>query len=210
MEQRLRALANRTTTPALFTPHQPAEGLSTSRDLGRRTVSDIESDPWDGRPSRTANFIRLLGERLPDLEIRDLSPTLDHLRLLKSPREIALIRRATELSCLAILEAMRSTQPGLLEHELDGLAKFIFYRNGAQGDAYYSLIASGTNAWWAHYHAGKKRSMQDGELLLMDFAPDVGYYSADVTRQWPVNGVFKRLATRALRLLSRLLPSHPR
>jgi Xaa-Pro aminopeptidase len=87
------------------------------------------------------------------------------------------------------MEAMRSTEVGLMEHELDGLAKFIFYRNGAQADAYYSLIASGTNAWNAHYHAGADR-LEDGELLLMDYAPDVGYYVADVTRQWPVNGRF--------------------
>jgi len=152
-------------------------------------VSDIKSDPWDGRPSREAHFVGLLHERFPAFDIEDLSPTLDHLRLIKSEREIALIRRATDLSGLAIMEAMRSTKPGLMEYELDGLAKFIFYRNGAQADAYYSLIASGTNAWNAHYHAGADH-MEDGELLLMDFAPDVGYYVADVTRQWPVNGTF--------------------
>jgi Xaa-Pro aminopeptidase len=84
---------------------------------------------------------------------------------------------------------MRSTEPGLMEHELDGLAKFIYYRNGAQGEAYYSLIASGRNAFYPHYNAGKKK-MQDGELLLMDFAPDVGYYMSDVTRMFPVNGKF--------------------
>ena len=175
--------------PRLYTPFQPAEGASVSRDLGRRRINDIKNDPWDGRPAREEHFIGLLEERFPALEVEDLSPTLDHLRLIKSEREIALIRRATDLSGLAIMEAMRSTEPGLMEYELDGLAKFIFYRNGAQADAYYSLIASGTNAWNAHYHAGADR-MEDGELLLMDFAPDVGYYVADVTRQWPVNGNF--------------------
>jgi Xaa-Pro aminopeptidase len=32
--------------------------------------------------------------------------------------------------------------------------------------------------------------MQDGDFLLMDYAPDVGYYMSDVTRMWPVNGTF--------------------
>lgn len=189
LEDDLRHHASQGTPPSLYTPFQPAEGASVSRDLGRRRVSDIKSDPWDGRPSREENFIGLINERFPAFQVEDLSPTLDHLRLIKSEREIALIRRATDLSGLAIMEAMRSTVPGLIEHELDGLAKFIFYRNGAQADAYYSLIASGTNAWNAHYHAGADR-LEDGELLLMDFAPDVGYYVADVTRQWPVNGTF--------------------
>ncbi|RIK72091.1 peptidase M24, partial [candidate division KSB1 bacterium] len=56
-------------------------------------------------------------------------------------------------------------------------------------EAYYSLIASASNAWYPHYNAGK-RQMKDGDFLLMDFAPDFGYYMSDVTRMWPVNGKF--------------------
>ena len=100
-----------------------------------------------------------------------------------------MIKKATRLGGLALMEAMRSTEPGLMEYELDALAKYVFYRNGAQGEAYYSLIASGPNAWYPHYNAGK-RKMEDGDFLLMDFAPDVGYYMSDVTRMWPVNGRF--------------------
>ena len=84
---------------------------------------------------------------------------------------------------------MRSTEPGQYERELDAVAKFVYYRNGAQGDAYYSLIGSGKNAYWPHYNAGK-RQMLDGDFLLMDYAPDYGYYMADVTRMFPVNGKF--------------------
>ena len=118
-----------------------------------------------------------------------MTPTLDRLRLIKSPREIALIKKATRLSGLALMEAMRSTEPEIQESELDAVAKYIYYRNGAQGDAYYSLIASGNNAWYPHYNSGK-RVMRDGDFLLMDYAPDVGYYMSDVTRMFPVNGKF--------------------
>jgi len=187
-EQLTRALL-RGRPRVLFTPFAAAERASTSRDLAQRAVADWTADPWDGQLSREARLLSLLKSRLPGLEVRDLSPTLDGLRLIKSPREIALIKRATRLACLAILEAMRSTEPGILEQELDGAAKFVFFRNGAQGEAYYSLIASGPNAWYPHYNAGKRR-LGDGELLLMDFAPDFGYYMSDVTRMWPVNGRF--------------------
>lgn len=173
----------------LYLPYAPPEGFATSRDLALREVADVASDPLDGRPSRAGHLRRLLGERFPHFETKDLTPALDALRLIKSPREIALLKKATRLAGLAILEAMRSTVPGIHEHELDAVAKYVFYRNGAQGEAYYSLIASGPNAWFPHYNAGKRR-MQEGELLLMDFAPDVGYYMSDVTRMWPVNGRF--------------------
>jgi Xaa-Pro aminopeptidase len=172
-----------------YTPLFPPEGSAESRDLALRRVAELASDSWDGRPSRAGNFAARLRERFPNLAIADLSPALDSLRLIKSPREIAVIRRATRLSGLALIEGMRSTKPGQYERELDGLAKFIYYRNGAQGDAYYSLIASGRNAWYPHYNAGK-RKMEDGDFLLMDYAPDYGYYMSDVTRMWPVNGKF--------------------
>jgi Xaa-Pro aminopeptidase len=174
---------------ALYTPLAPAEGGSMSRDLALRFTADAASDPFDGRPSREGHFVRLVQERFPFFEIRDLSPTLDSLRLIKSERELAVIRKTTRLAGLAILEAMRSTRPGQYERELDAVGKFVFYRNGAQGDAYYSLIGSGRNAYWPHYNAGK-RKMEDGDFLLMDYAPDYGYYESDVTRMFPVNGKF--------------------
>jgi Xaa-Pro aminopeptidase len=175
--------------PVVFTPFSPAEGAAMSRDLAVRVIGDYAADPFDGRPSREGAFIQSLRARYPQFEIHDLTPTLDRLRLIKSPRELALIKKATRLGGLALMEGMRSTEPGINEHELDGMAKYIYYRNGAQGEAYYSLIASGTNAFYPHYNAGKRR-MQDGDFLLMDFAPDVGYYMSDVTRMWPVNGKF--------------------
>jgi Xaa-Pro aminopeptidase len=174
---------------AVFTPEGPAEGFATSRDLALRAIADSANDPWDGRASREGGFVDLLARRFPRFRVQDLTPILDRLRLIKSPREIVLIKRATRLAGLAIEEAMRSTVPGTWEHELDAVAKFVYYRNGAQGEAYYSLIASAGNAWYPHYNAGK-RQMKDGELLLFDFAPDVGYYMSDVTRMFPVNGRF--------------------
>jgi Xaa-Pro aminopeptidase len=174
---------------SVFTPFEPAEGFATSRDLALRAIADSSNDPWDGRASREGGFVDLLARRFPRFRVQDLTPSLDRLRLIKSPREIALIKRATRLAGLAIEEAMRSTVPGTWEHELDAVAKFVYYRNGAQGEAYYSLIASAGNAWYPHYNAGK-RQMKDGELLLFDFAPDVGYYLSAITRMFPVSGRF--------------------
>ena len=60
------------------------------------------------------------------------------------------------------MAAMRSTEPEILERDLDAVAKFVFHQGGAQGDGYYSLIASASNAYFPHYNAGK-RVMQDGQ-----------------------------------------------
>jgi Xaa-Pro aminopeptidase len=174
---------------AIYTPFQPAEGDAESRDGARRKNADAAADPWDGRPSRETRFIELIKTRVPGAEVRDLSPTLDGMRAIKSAAEIALIDRATRIGGEAILEAMRSTEPGVKESEIDALARFIFVRHGAQGEAYRAIVASGPTAWNAHHRAAD-RALPDGELALMDYCPDLGYYRCDVTRMWPVNGRF--------------------
>jgi Xaa-Pro aminopeptidase len=173
----------------IYVPYAPTEGASESPDGARRRTLDAETDPWDGRISRENHLRALLKTRAPVLEQRDLSPILNRMREIKSPAEIAIINRATKIGGEAIIEAMRSTAPGLTEQELDAVGQFIFIRHGAQGEAYRAIVASGPVATNPHHRAGPK-VMVDGELVLMDYCPDLGYYRCDITRQWPVNGKF--------------------
>jgi Xaa-Pro aminopeptidase len=175
----------------LHTPLAPMEVGNDSRDELLAGQARSASDPWDGRPSREAHFVRLVRERFPQFEVRDLSPVLDAMRTIKSPAEIALIRRATQLAGLGIIEAMRSTRPGVYEYQLDAAAKYVFHLNGARGDGYASIIGGGTNAYFGHYFR-KTDVLKDGDLVLMDYAPDYRYYTSDVTRIWPVNGRFTK------------------
>ncbi len=175
--------------PLLYTPLSPAETGTDSRDELLNGQARVSSDPWDGRASREARFRDLLNARAPQFEIRDLSPVLDSLRLIKSEKEIEIIRKATQIAGLAIIEAMRSTEPGVYEYQLDAAAKYIFYLNGARGDGYASIIGGGSNAYLGHYFRKTDR-LKDGDLVLMDYAPDYRYYTSDVTRMWAVNGKF--------------------
>ena len=173
----------------LFVPFQPAEGSAESRDGATRRNNDAAADPWDGRIPREAHLRVLLTTRASSYVVRNLSPILDEMRAIKSAAEIAVIDRATRIGGEALMEAMRSTAPGVAEQELDAVARFIFVRHGAQGEAYRAIVASGPNAFFAHHRASEK-VMEDGELVLMDYCPDLHYYRCDVTRQWPVNGKF--------------------
>lgn len=179
--------------PALtfYTPLSPAETGNDSRDELLGGQARAAADPWDGQPSREANFVQLVKQRFPQFEIRDLSPTLDAMRLIKSPKELELIRKATLLAGHGIMEAMRSTAPGVYEYQLDAAAKYVFHLNGARGDGYASIIGGGTNAFYGHYFH-KTDVLNDGDLVLMDYAPDYRYYTSDVTRIWPVNGKFDK------------------
>jgi Xaa-Pro aminopeptidase len=80
------------------------------------------------------------------------------------------------------------------EYQLDAAAKYVFHLNGARGDGYASIIGGGTNAFFGHYFR-KTDALKDGDLVLMDYAPDYRYYTSDVTRIWPVNGKFDKAQT---------------
>jgi Xaa-Pro aminopeptidase len=174
--------------PRLYVPFSPAEGEAQSRDEILSHQAGVAADPWDGRGSREAHFLRLLEQRYPSLERRDLTPVLDTLRATKSEREIALIRKASVLAGLGLLEAMRSTMPGIHEYEAAAAARFVFLANGARFEGYNPIAAGGTNAWMGHYSRNLDR-LKAGDMLLVDYAPDLRYYTSDVTRMWPVSGV---------------------
>jgi Xaa-Pro aminopeptidase len=146
-------------------------------------------DPWDGRDSRESAFIHHLKDTAPQSEIHDLDPIVNVLRMFKSPREIALIREATRIAGLGIIEAMRDARPGMHEYELQADAEYVFKKNGALGAAYFALIATGQNSYYTHYYRNTA-VLKEGDLVQFDYAPDYKYYQSDVTRVFPANGKF--------------------
>jgi Xaa-Pro aminopeptidase len=84
---------------------------------------------------------------------------------------------------------MKAARPGQKERELAAVADYVFRSNGAQGVGYFALVATGKNAFYPHYH-GADSVLQDGDLVLFDYAPDVANYTSDVTRMFPANGRF--------------------
>ena len=175
--------------PVLYVPFSPAEGEAQSRDEILGHQAGVAGDPWDGRPAREAHFLGLLEERYPSLERRNLTPILDTLRMTKSAREIALIRQASVLAGLGILEAMKSTRPGVFEYQVAAAARFTFLVNGARFEGYNPIAGGGTNAWMGHYSRNLDR-LKANDMVLVDYAPDLRYYTSDVTRMWPVSGTY--------------------
>ncbi|MAG93010.1 MAG: peptidase M24, partial [Planctomycetaceae bacterium] len=176
-------------TRSIYAPQAPAEGRQACRDTLLHARGQIDADPFDGRPSDEAHFRGRLAATAVHAEFHDLSPILDELRMIKSPRELALMRRAGRLTALAVNEAIRSTRPGLMEYQLGAVADYVFSVNGARGGGYRPIIACGSNIWNAHYYRNNA-PLVDGELILMDYAPDCGYYTSDIGRIWPVNGTY--------------------
>jgi Xaa-Pro aminopeptidase len=195
---------------AFYTPFRPEVLGSASASDAAASARVTRDDPWDGRPSREEAFVQKLRALASQVNVQNLDPILDAMRAFKSPREIAVIREATRITGLAIMEAMREARPGLYEYELQAPAEFVFKKYGSQGAAYFALIATGRNTLYSHYHKNTAK-LQDGDLVQFDYAPDYKYYVSDVTRVFPANGRFtprqREFYTVYLRLYQSLMTS---
>lgn len=123
------------------------------------------------------------------LSIVDIADTIHEMRLIKSPAEIALMRKAAEISAQAHIRAMKFCKPEMNEYQLEAEIHHEFQRNGARTPAYTSIVGSGANACILHY-INNNQSMKDGDLVLIDAGCEYHYYAADITRTFPTNGRF--------------------
>ena len=112
------------------------------------------------------------------------------MRSIKSTREIALVRRASQIAGLGLIEAMRSSEPGVTEYHLDAAARYVFALNDARQEGYRSITATGTENINNMHYFRNTATLKDGDLVLMDYAPDYHYYTSDIGRVWPVNGKY--------------------
>jgi Xaa-Pro aminopeptidase len=110
-------------------------------------------------------------------------------RLVKSPAEIEAMRRACEVTIEAHLAAIRAARPGMNEGEVEAAAEFAFRALGGPRLGYPSICGGGNNGCVLHYNSNDE-VLGPNALMLMDAATEVGFYTADVTRTWPVNGKF--------------------
>jgi Xaa-Pro aminopeptidase len=173
----------------VYTHLSPYENLGVTRSIANRTLTDRESDPFDERPGRHQEFINHLDGLTGNLEMENLDPITDELRKIKSEAEIDLITTSTMLQGEAIMESIRSTTVGVKAYELEAAARYIYWKNGVEGEAYYALTHIGPDAYMNHYH-GSERPGRDGDMILMDYGPVYNYYTSDMARMWPVNGTF--------------------
>jgi Xaa-Pro aminopeptidase len=110
-------------------------------------------EQWDARIVGWLNNVRSQsrsGVSAP-AEIRDVRRIVDEMRIIKGSHELALMRRAAEISARAHRRAMRAACPGKKEFEIEAELIHEFRRHGAQAPAYTPIVAGGANACILHY-----------------------------------------------------------
>ncbi len=171
-----RELAHATT---LYTPHEPAEHAAETRGTVRLSNRYRAADEWELRGSREERLISLAKNRFSDLEIRDLSPILDEMRLIKSAAEIEVMKEAGRITAVMANECMKASIPGLPLRTLTAVGKYTYWMEGECPEGYDWLITPSTES---------SDTLVDGDLILMDCGPEYLNYTSDIARIWPING----------------------
>jgi Xaa-Pro aminopeptidase len=153
--------------------------------------------------TRDARFAHETKKRYPLHDYQRLARLIRRLRVVKSDVEIALLRKACEITAAGFRRVCRFVKPGVTETEIEAEYAHEFIRRGGQF-AYDPIIASGKNSCTLHYVANDQ-TCRSGDLLLLDVAASHAHYNADLTRTIPVSGKFTRRQRQVYNAVLRVL-----
>jgi Xaa-Pro aminopeptidase len=134
-------------------------------------------------------YVAALKRRHPQLRITSGSEVLAQLRGKKTPAELALIKRAVDITVSAQKEAIAAVRPESYEYEIEALIEYVFRRNGSERPSFATIVGSGPNSTTLHYNVDD-RQIQRGDVVVMDIGASYQGYAADVTRTVPASGTF--------------------
>lgn len=120
-------------------------------------------------------------EAMEGFELVSTKGMVEELRAIKSEGELALIRRAVELSDAAFVHIVQWLRPGMMEKELAWEIEVFMRTHGADDIAFDLIIGSGPNGAMAHAEPSD-RQIREGEPIVLDLGARVGGYCSDLTR----------------------------
>ena len=154
-----------------------------------KIYTELTPQPESGEDYFQAEVVSKLREIAPLATYADVRPHVERQRAVKSPGEIALLRKAVDASIEGQLAAMKTVRPGVWEYETAARIEYEFRRRGCEWPAYPPIVGSGFFSTVLHYDADDQQ-MKDGDVVVMDAAGSYSGYAADITRTLPVNGRF--------------------
>lgn len=110
-------------------------------------------------------------------------------RSVKTPNEANLLRHASRITCESLKTVMKFCKPGLLETHLEAVFTYAGSKFGTKFLSFPTISASYKNSSFLHNYSNSS-ILKDGSLVLFDCGLKYQHYCGDVTRTFPVNGVF--------------------
>ena len=156
--------------------------------LLQEDISDIslEVDVPFG-PSK--DFERMVLSHRVKKNILSLAPILTRFRMKKEPCEIEMIRKAISLTEEAMREMARDIALGVSELELLATFEYALKKRGCFFEAFPSIVGAGEHTLCLH-HSTPSGVLKEGDILQLDVGGRVSGVCADISRVFPVSGVF--------------------
>ena len=154
------------------------------------TLADFGDADFASQDSLTRGraFMKSIQANHAGLTVKDAHDIVDQLRAKKSPAELALLRKAGEISAEGHRAAMLAPEPSH-EYELQAVVEYTFTRLGGERPAYGSIVGAGRNGTQLHYMKDRGAA-KPGDVVVIDAATQYEGYAADVTRTIPVSGTY--------------------
>ena len=149
------------------------------------------SDSFEGKVFEWIHKVKTqsrTGKKAPS-QLIDCSDIIHEMRLIKSTAELDIMRKVNQISGIAHQRAMQQSVVGKFEYQIEAEILHEFASNGARSPAYSSIVAGGDNGNILHYTENTD-TLKNDELLLIDAGGELAGYAADITRTFPINGVF--------------------
>lgn len=128
-------------------------------------------------------------EKYPLHNFERLAPLISDLRQVKLDFEIEIIKDAVRITKDIFDEILKIIRPGMSEFEIEALITYMGLKNGAYGNAFPPIVAGGINSCILHYQKNEN-ILKEGDIVLLDFGINYGFYNSDITRVVPVSGKF--------------------
>jgi Xaa-Pro aminopeptidase len=119
----------------------------------------------------------------------DVASITTPLREVKDAGELDLLRKASDASIAAQLVMMRAVKPGVTERAVAGQMYASWLQHGCERASYPPIVGSGPNSTTLHY-AENSRTIQAGDVVVIDAACEYSMYASDITRTVPASGHF--------------------
>ena len=113
--------------------------------------------------------------------LHPVASLVEDLRVVKSPTEIALIRRSVLANSEAFVRTLKRFRVGLPELEIAAELEFQMKALGCERPAFDTIVAVGERSALPHAHPTARR-VQENELLLIDMGATLDGYTSDMTR----------------------------
>jgi len=147
---------------------------------------------WDSYGLTARNGQRLSAAMEGFARLADASDLISQLRVVKSPAELAYVRRAAELADDALHAAEAATKPGAFEGDILADMQAAVFRGGGDDPANEYIIGSGPGALMCRYFSGR-RHLDATDQLTLEFAGAYRHYHACLMRTFLVGQADPRL-----------------